>query len=82
MRSISPLPRAAAWIAISCAIPAACAPTTATVATDPLPPVAVACRAFAPIEWSAKDTDDTIRQAKGHNAAHAALCGEASRGHP
>lgn len=33
------------------------------------------CDQFAPIRWSATDTDDTIRQAKAHNAAGAAVCG-------
>jgi hypothetical protein len=27
-----------------------------------------------PIRWSKKDTDDTIRQAKEHNAAWKAIC--------
>jgi hypothetical protein len=48
---------------------AGCATTTASVGTD-----VVACSAFEPIRWSKKDTDDTIRQAKEHNAAWAALC--------
>jgi hypothetical protein len=49
---------------------AGCATMTASVGTD-----AVACSAFEPIRWSKKDTDDTIRQAKGHNAAWTAICG-------
>jgi hypothetical protein len=47
-----------------------CATTTVTVGTD-----AVACSAFEPIRWSSRDTDDTIRQAKEHNAAWVAVCG-------
>lgn len=47
-----------------------CVTTTASVGTD-----AVACSAFEPIRWSKKDTDDTIRQAKEHNATWAAVCG-------
>ena len=43
--------------------------TTGSAATD-----AVACSAFDPIRWSAKDTDETIRQVKGHNAAWKAVC--------
>jgi len=50
-----------------------CATTTASVGTD-----AVACSAFEPIRWSNKDTEDTIRQAKEHNAAWVAVCGLAS----
>jgi len=46
-----------------------CATTTASVGTN-----AVACSAFEPVRWSKKDTDVTIRQAKAHNAAWAALC--------
>lgn len=46
-----------------------CVTTTASVETD-----AVACSAFEPIRWSAKDTDETIRQAKEHNAAWNAVC--------
>ena len=54
---------------------AACATTTASVGTD-----AVACSAFEPIRWSKKDTNDTIRQAKEHNAAWASIC-RSRRGH-
>jgi hypothetical protein len=54
-------------------IPAACATTTASVGTD-----AITCSAFEPIRWSKKDTDDTIRQAKEHNAAWSAVCGRSS----
>lgn len=32
------------------------------------------CEAFRPIEWSEDDTDETIRQAKAHNAAWSKLC--------
>ena len=46
-----------------------CATTTASVGTD-----AVACSAFEPIRWSKKDTEETIRQVKEHNAAWAAMC--------
>lgn len=35
----------------------------------------VACQAFEPIRWSQQDTDETIAQAKGHNAAWKAVCG-------
>ena len=46
-----------------------CATTTASVGTD-----AVACSAFEPIRWSRKDTVDTIRQVKEHNAAWESIC--------
>lgn len=34
----------------------------------------VACSAFEPIRWSARDTDTTIRSVKEHNAAWEAVC--------
>ncbi len=46
-----------------------CATTMASVETD-----AVACSAFEPIRWSKKDTADTIRQVKEHNAAWSTIC--------
>jgi hypothetical protein len=36
----------------------------------------VTCSAFEPIRWSSKDTDDTIRQAKEHNAVWASICAQ------
>lgn len=71
MRSISLARRAmrAALLPIPLLILPGCATTTASVGTD-----AVACSAFEPIRWSKADTDATIRQAKEHNAAWAALC--------
>ena len=51
-----------------------CATTTASVGTD-----AVACSAFEPIRWSNKDTEETIRQVKEHNAAWVAICSGAGR---
>jgi hypothetical protein len=59
----------AALLLIPLATLTGCATTTASVGTD-----AVACSAFEPIRWSKKDTDDTIRQVKGHNAAWMAVC--------
>jgi hypothetical protein len=35
---------------------------------------AVACQAFAPIAWSERDTDLTIRHIKEHNAVWIKLC--------
>jgi len=46
-----------------------CATTTGSGGTD------VFCRASQPIRWSQADTDDTIRQAKAHNAVGRKLCG-------
>lgn len=50
----------------------ACATTTASVAP------ASFCQIAKPIYWSAEDTDETIRQAKSHNAAWKALCPSAA----
>lgn len=45
------------------------------------PPASTFCAVAKPIYWSSKDTDDTIAQAKEHNAVGKALCGwGASRG--
>jgi hypothetical protein len=33
-----------------------------------------ACLSFEPITWSQKDTDETVRQVKAHNAVWKALC--------
>lgn len=56
----------------------ACAPMTDFGGTDSRSAVAkaarVACVAFAPITWSSKDTDATIRAVKRHNASYGALC--------
>lgn len=35
-----------------------------------------ACQAFAPIEWSTRDTDQTIIQVREHNAVYDDLCVE------
>jgi hypothetical protein len=32
------------------------------------------CRAFAPIAWSEKDTDTTLRGVKAHNAVWFSMC--------
>lgn len=33
------------------------------------------CEAFRPLLWSARDTDETIRQAREHNAVGVRVCG-------
>lgn len=33
------------------------------------------CEAFQPLAWSARDTDETIQQAKAHNAVGVRVCG-------
>lgn len=46
-----------------------CATTTGSGAAR------VFCGAAQPIRWSAADTDETIRQARAHNAVGRRLCG-------
>lgn len=49
-----------------------CATTTASGGTDA--PKTVVCKVFQPISWSSKDTDETIKEVKAHNAVYLALC--------
>jgi hypothetical protein len=46
-----------------------CGKTTAFVG-----PTDISCAVFRPIGWSAKDTDETIREVKSFNAAWIATC--------
>ncbi len=62
-------------LALSVTLPAilgACAATTDSGETSA--PASVACAAFRPITWSARDTDQTIAEVKSHNAAYVAIC--------
>lgn len=53
-----------------------CATTTGSGATSTPPPAAETyCQIAKPITWSSRDTDDTIRQVKEHNAVYLRLCG-------
>lgn len=45
-----------------------CASLTGIAGTE------VACQSFRPITWSIADTDQTIREIKGHNAAGKEIC--------
>lgn len=47
--------------------------TTASAATST--PAPGACLIFKPIYWSSKDTLETQKQARAHNAAGVSLCG-------
>jgi hypothetical protein len=42
----------------------------------------VACQSFHPWYWSKNDTDKTIAQAKEHNAAWKAICGQKAKPKP
>ena len=66
--SIRRVPHALALIAAMATL-AACATTTGSGATR------VYCGAAQPIRWSTADSDETIRQAKAHNAVGRRLCG-------
>ena len=46
-----------------------CATTRTSVQTTD-----VACTVFSPITYSSRDTDPTVRQIRGHNAAFVATC--------
>lgn len=52
-----------------------CAARTDSVATEPITGAENFCRIAKPITWSSRDTDETIREVKAHNAAGVALCG-------
>lgn len=43
-------------------------------AMAPLPASMVYCKIEKPISWSTKDTDQTIREVKEHNAVFSSLC--------
>lgn len=63
--------RLALMLALALTLPLiGCASQTAGGATK-----AALCDQFAPIRWSASDTDETIRQAKEANAVGKAVCG-------
>jgi len=36
---------------------------------------ATECQIFRPLSWSSRDTPETVRGVKGHNAAGEAACG-------
>jgi len=61
-------PRALALVVLATLLPG-CATTTGSGATR------VFCGAAQPIRWSAADSDETIRQARAHNAVGRRLCG-------
>lgn len=46
-----------------------CATTTGSAVTE------VACTGLEPLTWSRRDTDETIRGVKRHNAKWRAICG-------
>lgn len=64
-----PAGRARLLLLLPLMILSGCGTTTGSGGAD------VFCRVAQPIRWSAADTDETIRQAKGHNAVGRSLCG-------
>lgn len=73
MSSLTPRLRAIAFVLTLPAILQGCA--TTTVSSGKTDATRLACSAFSPVFWSGADTDETIKQAKEHNAAYAAICG-------
>lgn len=55
---------------------------TACQTATPSGVIDTSCLAFEPVTYSRKDTGDTVRQVRQHNAAFVALCGAARpKGH-
>lgn len=69
---MKPLSRLMLPVALSVTLSwlAACATTMAIDAIERT----VVCQIFVPIPWSSRDTDETIRAVKAHNAAHKQTC--------
>lgn len=70
-----PLPKLATMLIATsaCALTACATMMGSSAPTSPAPHEF--CLLAKPIYWSAHDTDDTIKQAKAHNAVGKALCG-------
>lgn len=45
-------------------------------AASQAPAIDTSCQVFEPIRWSRRDTPETVRQVKEHNASWQALCGD------
>lgn len=69
MRWIVPLKLATVLVLTPLLMAGSCTTMTASVETS-----RVACQAFEPITWSTRDTDETIRGVKAHNAVYQELC--------
>lgn len=52
----------------------ACAKTMGSAVTEPTVGADTFCRVAKPITWSARDTDETIREVKSHNEVWKRLC--------
>ncbi|QBX37208.1 hypothetical protein E4M01_05150 [Brevundimonas sp. MF30-B] len=52
----------------------ACATMTGSGAIEPIQGAATYCAVARPITWSSRDTDETIREVKEHNAVWSRLC--------
>lgn len=52
----------------------ACGHLMASGATEPVRGAETFCAIAQPITWSSRDTDETIREVKSHNATGVALC--------
>lgn len=52
----------------------ACGHLTGSGGTEPMRGAETFCANAKPITWSSRDTDETIREVKSHNATGVALC--------
>ena len=72
--------RLASLLIVSTLILSGCGTTTGSDEIKGPPPPAAPVNAFCEIaktiSWSTKDTDQTIREVKAHNAVYLALCGK------
>jgi hypothetical protein len=73
MRSRKPLLLESMLLAAT-PILSACAKTMGLGAIEPIQGADTFCTVAKPIIWSSRDTDETIREVKKHNAVYVRLC--------
>ncbi len=69
-----PMPRASMLLFVMLTL-SGCGTTTGSAVIEPVAGADTFCRVAKPITWSSRDTDETIREVKAHNAVFARLCG-------
>lgn len=74
MSSRGPRLRAALNLTLMSAILTGCVTTSTPTVGTKLSTTSAICNTFPAITYSSKDTDLTIRQVRGHNAAVEAVC--------
>jgi outer membrane biogenesis lipoprotein LolB len=60
-------------------LPAALLMLTGCQTTTPSGAIDTSCLAFEPVTYSRRDTPQTVREIRQHNAAFAAICGAPPR---